>query len=227
MPSELDSLSRRLTESASVHGAVLFGVADLISARTKELGELPDITSGYPRAISIGVALAPKIVETCIDAPTRLYAFHYRVANTRLDAITFILSQILYTAGYSALPIPASQITDWEKMTGSLSHRLVGSIAGLGFIGRSRLLVNPQYGARLRLATLLTDALLLPDAPYSGAGCGDCRLCVAVCPASAIGETPEEHNLKACRAKLDYFQRHLVGQHICGVCVRVCAGGGG
>jgi epoxyqueuosine reductase QueG len=227
MTSELDSLSRRLAESASLHGAVLFGVADLTSARTKELGELPDVTSDYPRAISIGVALAPKIVETCIDAPTRLYAFHYRVANARLDAITFILSQILYSAGYSGLPIPASQITDWEKMTGSLSHRLVGYLAGHGFIGRSRLLVNPRFGARLRLATLLTDAFLLPDAPYSGAGCADCRLCISVCPASAIGETPEEHNLNACRAKLDYFQRHLVGQHICGVCVRVCDGKGG
>jgi epoxyqueuosine reductase len=227
MPPKPDSLSKKLAESARWHGAALFGVADLTGAQAKKLGELPESLSGYPRAISVAVALAPKIVETCIDAPTRLYAFHYRVANTRLDAITFILSQILYSAGYSAQPIPASQITDWEKMTGSLSHRLVGYLAGHGYIGRSRLLVNPQYGARLRLATLLTDAPLPPDAPYSGGDCGDCRLCLAVCPASAIRETPEEHNLSACRAKLDYFQRHLVGQHICGVCVRVCAGKGG
>lgn len=224
MPSQLDSLQRRLEESARQHGASLFGVADLAGARNSGFSKPPSIIAGYPRAISIGVVLAPSIVDTCIDSPTRLYAFHYRVVNSRLDAITFILAQMLLDAGYDAMPIPASQIVDWDKLTGSTSHRIIGYLAGHGFIGRNALLVNPRYGARVRYASLLTDALFLNDVPLSGVDCGSCRECIAVCPAGAIGETINEFNLEACKEKLDYFKRHLVGHHICGVCVRVCPG---
>lgn len=61
--------------------------------------------------------------------------------------------------------------------------------AGLGWIGRSSMLVHPEIGSM----TLI--GLLLSDAPLSGSfvapeplpnGCGACRRCVEACPTGAI-----------------------------------------
>ena len=59
--------------------------------------------------------------------------------------------------------MPASQIVDWEKQTAHLSHKKIGELAGIGFIGRNNLLVNPEIGSRFRLATILTNMPLEPD----------------------------------------------------------------
>jgi epoxyqueuosine reductase len=59
--------------------------------------------------------------------------------------------------------------------------------AGLGWIGRNSLLVNPTHGSFLLLGELLLDAACdLYDEPYAGRGCGLCRRCVESCPAGAL-----------------------------------------
>ncbi len=68
--------------------------------------------------------------------------------------------------------------------------------AGLGFIGRNRLLVSPEFGSFLLLGELLVDVEADEyDEPYSGAGCGACRRCVEACPNGAL----TEHGLDARR----------------------------
>ena len=56
---------------------------------------------------------------------------------------------------------------------------------GLGWIGKSCHLINPKVGPRLRLTTVLTDALLPPDPPLPNR-CGSCTRCRNACPAHAI-----------------------------------------
>jgi epoxyqueuosine reductase QueG len=109
-------------------------------------------------------------------------------------------------------------------MQGHVSHKLLGWAAGIGFVGRSTLLVHPIHGAQMRYVSVLTDAPLRADSPREGS-CGSCRACRAVCPANAIHETREQFDLDACYAKLTEFTKlPSIGQHICGVCVRACAG---
>jgi len=44
------------------------------------------------------------------------------------------------------------------------------------------------------------------------------------CPAKAIHKEPSEFDHIACYEKLKSFQRqNIVGQFVCGVCVKVCA----
>jgi len=74
----------------------------------------------------------------------------------------------LEAKGKKALPIPASQIIDWEKKLGHLSHRQVGVHLGLGFYGRNNLLVHPEYGSQLRLVTVLTDWEIDLPGPVKG-----------------------------------------------------------
>jgi epoxyqueuosine reductase QueG len=121
-----------------------------------------------------------------------------------------------------ALPIPTSQILDWKKQTGHLSHKKMGVLAGLGWIGRNNMLVNPEFGSQFRLVTILTDMPLKIDQP-SLENCGTCHLCMKVCPAQAIKENCLDFDHIKCFDAIKGFQKlHLAEQYICGVCLNVC-----
>ncbi len=196
-------------------GAVLFGVA----ARYPGDWNFP----GYPRAVSVGAVLSRGVLETVKDRPTGIYAYHYRTVNALLDQVAARIVAYIEAAGRRSVHIPASQIIDWERLVGQVSHRELARRAGLGFIGRNNLLVNPRFGAGVRLISILTDMPLVEDTPID-MNCGECRACISVCPAGAIGENREDFDLEKCVDKLRWFKKHLVGHHICGVCIRVCTG---
>lgn len=61
--------------------------------------------------------------------------------------------------------------------------------AGLGWIGRNSLVVNPRYGSMLHLGELfISEDVDAYDTPLEGVGCGTCRRCVDSCPNGAISE---------------------------------------
>ena len=94
---------------------------------------------------------------------------------------------------------------DWQKQQGHLSHKHVAVLAGLGWLGRNNLLVNPQFGAQLRLVTLLTDLPLDADQPLRE-DCGDCVACIESCPAKAIKKDIKDFAHETCFTKLKEFQ---------------------
>ena len=213
-----------LKETALDGGASLFG-ACLHELRENEFtGISPDTMKKLPYAVSAGAALSGAVLDDITDHPTKLYFYHYRQVNYLLDRIALLLAKKIQDTGFSALPVPASQTIDWNKQRGALSHRKMAAKAGLGWIGRSRLLVNPELGARLRLVTVLTDMPLAEDKPLED-GCGSCMECVNACPAGAIKKNRDDYDFKKCFNKLDEFRKkHGIGHHICGVCVKVCRG---
>jgi epoxyqueuosine reductase len=202
----------------------LLGVAD-VRGEGEALAGIPENVRGsLPMAVVIALRVSRAVLATLEDGPNLLYSHHYRQVNAQLDRAATTISAEIERQGCSALPVPASQVVDWQNMAGQVSHKAVARMAGLGWRGRNNLLVTPQLGARVRLATILTDLRLAPDHPLE-ADCGSCRRCVAVCPAKAIGEAPAAFNLAACYDKLNEFHRtRLVQQHICGVCVKACPG---
>jgi epoxyqueuosine reductase len=213
---------RMLQEESRRLGGDLFGVADLLQTplATCDLDE--DLVGKLPFGIAIGVRLADAVLEEIEDHPTLLYLHHYRQANYRLDRIAFDVAAIIQRAGGKAIPIAASQIVDWEGQRGHLSHKALAHAAGLGWRGRNNLLVTPQFGARVRLVSILTDLPLLIDSPLDSS-CDQCRRCIAACPAEAIKEKVEEFDYLGCFEKLKEFRNtYNVGQYICGVCVKAC-----
>jgi len=213
-----------LARLAAERGAAAFGVADLAPLLALEPALLDRVGPGFVTAAVAAVRLQSAVLDTVTDRPSILYFHHYRQANVRLDEMAWSLAERIRAAGGRALPVPASQILARDPMRGHLSHKLLGRAAGLGYLGRSTLLVHPRFGAQLRLVSVLTDLALPPDAP-AGGDCGACRACIAACPAGAIRERREDFDLEACFRKLTEFSRlPFIGQHVCGVCVKACGG---
>jgi len=204
-------------------GADLFGVAD-ISGIKNEFAVSRKILEKLDKAVCLGIRLSRAILEDIPDSPTRLYFHHYKTVNAFLDQAAFKLTNYIQEKGCLALPIPASQIVDWQKQTAHLSHKKIGYLAGIGWIGRNNLLVNKNFGSQFRLVTVLTDMALKTDKPAKN-NCGDCRCCIIACPAQAIKDTQADFDHGKCFQKLKEFQKQrLVDQYICGVCVKVCRG---
>jgi len=77
-------------------------------------------------------------------------------------------------------------ITRAHVDAGPVPERELASQAGLGWIGRNSMLINPGLGSHLFLACVLTNLDLAVDAPFGVDRCGTCNRCVASCPTEAI-----------------------------------------
>ncbi|MEO0087540.1 MAG: hypothetical protein ABIK90_05665, partial [candidate division WOR-3 bacterium] len=142
--------------------ASLFGVCDFRKVDKSNFLLEKEVLDRYPYAISIGRKLSKAVLESIKDHPTQLYFHHYRQINNFLDNLALRITFLIEEFGYSALPIPASQIVDWQNQKAHLSHKKIAYYAGLGWIGRNNLLVNERYGSQIRLVTILTDIPLTP-----------------------------------------------------------------
>ena len=168
--------------------------------------------------------LSGAILSEIEKVPKKLYFHHYKIVNSLLDQGALKLCNIMQKKGYFALAIPATQIIDWENNTAHLSHRRLGVLAGLGWIGRNNLLVNERFGSQFRLVSVLTNMSLKIDKP-SKKDCGNCRLCVKMCPCGAIREGSADFDHIKCFEKLRNFQsQRQVEQFVCGICVNACKG---
>lgn len=213
---------RKLKELILNTGASVFGVAALNEELKRSFLMPYEVVASLNYGISFGVALSKKILSTLTDGPNQLYYFHYQRTNVLIDSIALQITAIIQKEGYDALPIPASQIADWENQRGHLSHRKIAYNAGLGWWGKNNLIINPTYGAAVRYGTVLTDLPLVADTPLPETqNCGSCSRCVELCPAGAIKNDFFDEDL--CKEKLKEFTRTLkIGQMICGVCVKAC-----
>jgi epoxyqueuosine reductase len=79
-------------------------------------------------------------------------------------------------------PVPNRYYTD----TGPILERELAVRAGLGWIGKNSMLINPKAGSTFLLAEILLGLELEPDETLVTDHCGTCSRCVAACPTQAI-----------------------------------------
>lgn len=231
----MTSLDLTLQESTQGLGIDLFGVADLATAREFVRAQGGEHVARFPRAVSIGTRLLDAVVDELHQHDNRsvIYAYRglYNSVNANLERTGLLVAKRIQDLGFKAYPIPPAQTLDQTRLEGIISHKLVANLAGLGWIGKNCLLINPEFGPRVRLATILTDAPLRSGSTMQNR-CGECRQCVDICPAKAftgIPWSPSEARDRRFKARLckEYTDRRaeLLGEGICGLCVYICPHG--
>jgi len=230
-------LNGRVRELAETMGADFFGVGDLSPAYKAVLAQGGPVLAEFPWAIAIGIALFHSIVDQLPQRADCTVAMSYKhhcydLVNQRLDHITSRLSSVLQREGYRALPVPASQTVDDERLCGVFSHKMGAHLAGLGWIGKSCLLVTPEVGPRVRWATVLTDAPLEVTGEPMDERCGTCEACVEICPTRAFtGQPFRDEDPRDVRYAAHKCERYFAKMKkttefpTCGLCLYVCPHG--
>jgi epoxyqueuosine reductase len=213
-----------------------FGFANLI-------GLLPKKYSHFKYGISIGKKLDDRIIDKLITGPTLEYYNHYNKVNRELTDLTAKINDDLLLNKINSLPIvPTISIgsKQYNKYLKSLSydisHKMAATRAGLGWIGKTDLLISKDFGPRLRLVTILLDQDPgCNEKPFEFSNCGDCNICVLKCPAKAANgllwdiNTHRDifFNAFRCREKCGELAKQIldVDERICGLCVNVCPKG--
>jgi epoxyqueuosine reductase QueG len=208
-------------------GACLVGFADI--------GDLPaDITDSMKSAISIAASLDASIINEIGNGPTKPYYQEYNRVNEFLADLSKLAVEYLEGRGNKAVaikPTVEGKELDYKSLTTPLPHKTIATRAGLGWIGKSALLITKEYGPAVRLATVLTDAELKTGEAVNDSRCGDCKKCVESCPARAISGRNWELGLEreaiydafACRDTTRRLSSKIgIPSTICGVCINVC-----
>ena len=231
MMAKQQTASKQLRQQILDLGASLAGFADL-------RGVAPPEFSRWPNAVSIALRLDPAVIAGVRDGPTREYYEEYKCVNRGLNELASKTADLISSLSHRAEPYPATIVdrSQREEFETTLSvpfqHKTAATRAGLGWIGKSALLVTPEYGPRVRLVTVFTDMPLDVGVAITAGRCGDCRACVVACPAGAIkghgwkiGVAREELvDAWACRAKAKQLMLARVGleDSVCGACMAVC-----
>jgi len=214
-------------------GADFFGVADLGTARDFVFRQGGTRIARYSIGVAFGIRLPDDLVDLLPERDQEgaiLYRHNcYEVTNQLLDQIAVRLAGVLQGEGYHAFPVPASRRTDDGEIRSVFSHKLAAHLAGLGWIGKSCLLVTPDHGPRFRWVSVLTDAPLKPSGSPMKPRCGDCTACVDICPQHAFTgrmfdpEEPREARFDAAACE-GYFTalQQSGGVAVCGLCLYVC-----
>ncbi|MFJ8461986.1 tRNA epoxyqueuosine(34) reductase QueG [Lysinibacillus xylanilyticus] len=113
--------------------------------------------------------------------------------------------------------------------TGALVDRAVAERAGIGWGGKNCSIITPEFGSYVYLGELITNIPFAPDKPMEDE-CGDCRLCLDVCPTGALIEGGQLDSQR-CIAFLtqtkgtlpDEFRSHIGNRlYGCDTCQTVC-----
>jgi epoxyqueuosine reductase len=213
-------------------GNFIYGFANLT-------GLLNSKFEGYNYGISIGRKLDHSIVENIREGPTKEYYFHYRKINEELAILSGRISAALNVHDIETIIIPPTVSTEeldtiyFKTLRTDISHKMVATRAGLGWIGKTDLLITKKFGPRLRLTSILLKDSIIPESkPIDISRCGTCNICVEICPAKAANgkmwditvEREEFFDASKCRNQCAEFGRTRLSMdaRVCGICIAAC-----
>lgn len=174
--------------------------------------------------IVIGIPVQLPVLET---APSIWYHELYQTVNRMLDDSAYRIAGKLNDLGFPSVFVPRDGYGSVgvlkEKPVAFFSHRHAAFLAGLGNFGVNNTLLTPEYGPRVRFASIFTTAEIPPDPVLEDMLCNHCMECVKACPVQALPgmDYPEGiTDKKTCAARAEALNRRHISP--CGLCIRVC-----
>lgn len=182
----------------------------------------------WPWSRNVIVLAIPLFAPMVQTTPSMVYQELYDTSNRILDEMSYRLANyIVSELGYRAIFFPRDCYYSIEVLTenpnAAFSHVLAGCYAGIGSIGDSHNLISREYGPRMRLVSVITDAPLAEDPMSEEDLCIHCGRCRRECPVQCLKENGDDiysMDKIACT-------RHHVGlkndhHWPCGKCISVC-----
>jgi epoxyqueuosine reductase QueG len=222
------TLKKTLQDTAMEMNADFIGFADPESFLDPEYtGNKPqDVMKDLQSVIVLGVGVPRGAFEPLPDGRAE-YTNTLMAATATLRVIAFQLARIIEKNGYLAtiLPSEGSEFGYWyadrETLKANMSIKYASYHAGIGNFGLNHLLLTDDFGPRVSMTALLTDAKLGTreenPLPFLNKACTTCKKCVEICPVDAISEDGTIDRQKCA----DYMFNKLGGLR-CGMCIKVC-----
>jgi len=211
---------------------------DYIYGFAKVKGLLHGKYQNYDYGIVIGRKLDDDILNEVSNGPTKVYYDLYRKYNIELKELANNVASDLTISGIPSIStepsLGDSNLDEYEQsLTLDISHKMLATRAGLGWIGKTAIFISEKFGPRLRFVSILTNtALDYCKTPVNESKCGDCTICMDECPADAANGILWNTNIHRdqffdafkCREMCHKLGKERLGfdGHICGICVAVC-----
>lgn len=158
------------------------------------------------------------------SGPVARYARGDDYHDVMLDKLRALHAWISSHVGHD---VPGKAYVD----TGPVLERDLARRAGLGWLGKNTMLLNPKIGSYFFIGSLFLELELAPDAPFATDHCGRCTRCLDACPTQAF-MGPHVLDPRRCisyltienRGEMPDELRPLVGELLygCDVCQEVC-----
>jgi ferredoxin len=197
------TLTHDLKQMALELGADSVGIASIeaYSARVPNAQKPGFLAEGMNSII----VMTKHLLTGCLaveDVATQSTNSH--LALDLVDEVAYRTAEWLEDRGHAALPV-SPEYADMDLVWtggGLLDLKWTAEFAGLGHVGLNLNFLSPDYGSRVYLIALLTDAVLEPDAPLDHDLCPglECGRCGVLCPPKAIPlEAPREQSVNDYR----------------------------
>lgn len=192
-------------------GVDIVGIADLSKLVNMPVGlkiDLKDLFDKYLYAIVIGAQYG-KVSKGASGDETGLY----------LEKIAYDVMEYLEKKNKRYLVIHPEDEYNPENRMGLLSLKILAKEAGIGWQGRSLLVVSPEYGPIHRLIAILTDLHLDPSRPLKNQ-CNNCTICIDKCPKGSLTLCQFDDHPNSRRDVLNI--KSCLGDNGCMVCILTC-----
>lgn len=193
-----DDLKEELRKKSKELGFQLFGVSDINKMENvpfpdgRGLQKPSEVMPSAKSLIMMGMVIWDEGMNVSVSTAgsgdfsggdSEYYNLYYQIVENKA---WYFCKWLRDTKGAEAIP------------STTIHAKAAASLAGLGFIGHSTLVITPEYGPRVRWIAVLTELELEPDQPFTRDLCAEqplCKngsLCVKSCPYNAIIPGPSQ-----------------------------------